>query len=145
MLSRNLGNSKSAPVACSSAQQKIEGYQAIRGTTTSTQIPASCASLPLAWPTVLLPRRYRPRKRAAHHAQTSYFHRFGNLFRYRSLCVVVGQFHNSTLALMVMGSPPDMQNRPVFIFAIHRSGGTLLTRMLNCHPDLVIWVSMPVL
>lgn len=32
-----------------------------------------------------------------------------------------------------------MQNRPVFIFAIHRSGSTLLTRMLNCHPDLVIW------
>ena len=32
-----------------------------------------------------------------------------------------------------------MQNRPVFIFAIYRSGSTLLTRMLNCHPDLVIW------
>jgi hypothetical protein len=38
-----------------------------------------------------------------------------------------------------MGNPTDMQNRPVFIFAIHRSGGTLLTRLLNCHPDLVIW------
>jgi hypothetical protein len=28
---------------------------------------------------------------------------------------------------------------PVFIFTIHRSGGTLLMRMLNCHPALVIW------
>src|SRR5437773_6349288 len=51
-------------------------------------------------------------------------------------CRSISQFHAGS---NVMGSPPDMQNRPVFIFAIHRSGGTLLTRMLNCHPDLVIW------
>ncbi len=28
---------------------------------------------------------------------------------------------------------------PVFVFTVHRSGGTLLGRVLNCHPDLVIW------
>ncbi len=31
------------------------------------------------------------------------------------------------------------QDRPVFVLAQHRSGGTLLTRLLNCHPALVIW------
>ena len=31
------------------------------------------------------------------------------------------------------------QDRPVFVLAQHRSGGTLLTRLLNCHPGLVIW------
>jgi Sulfotransferase family len=31
------------------------------------------------------------------------------------------------------------QAGPVFVFSIHRSGGTLLGRILNCHPDLVIW------
>ena len=31
------------------------------------------------------------------------------------------------------------REEPVFIFTIHRSGGTLLMRMLNCHPALVIW------
>jgi hypothetical protein len=34
---------------------------------------------------------------------------------------------------------PIPQEEPVFIFTIHRSGGTLLMRMLNCHPALVIW------
>jgi hypothetical protein len=28
---------------------------------------------------------------------------------------------------------------PVFVFSAHRSGGTMLARVLNCHPDLVIW------
>ena len=28
---------------------------------------------------------------------------------------------------------------PVFLLSAHRSGGTLLARALNCHPDLVIW------
>jgi hypothetical protein len=28
---------------------------------------------------------------------------------------------------------------PVFVFSTHRSGGTLLARVLNCHPELVIW------
>ena len=28
---------------------------------------------------------------------------------------------------------------PVFLLTLHRGGGTLLTRILNCHPDLVIW------
>lgn len=28
---------------------------------------------------------------------------------------------------------------PVFVFSAHRSGGSLLARVLNCHPDLVIW------
>jgi hypothetical protein len=28
---------------------------------------------------------------------------------------------------------------PVFVFTVHRSGGTVLGRVLNCHPDLVIW------
>ncbi len=28
---------------------------------------------------------------------------------------------------------------PVFVFTAHRSGGTMLARVLNCHPDLVIW------
>jgi hypothetical protein len=30
-------------------------------------------------------------------------------------------------------------DRPILIFAQHRGGGTLLTRLLNCHPDVVIW------
>ena len=30
-------------------------------------------------------------------------------------------------------------DRPVFVLAQHRSGGTLLARLLNCHPGLVIW------
>jgi hypothetical protein len=33
--------------------------------------------------------------------------------------------------------PPDQ--RPVFVLTQHRGGGTLLARLLNCHPDLVIW------
>lgn len=28
---------------------------------------------------------------------------------------------------------------PVFVFSAHRSGGTLISRILNCHPKLVIW------
>lgn len=32
-----------------------------------------------------------------------------------------------------------MNHRPVFIFGTHRSGSTMIERMLNCHPDLVIW------
>jgi hypothetical protein len=28
---------------------------------------------------------------------------------------------------------------PVFVFTVHRSGGTLLGRLLNCHPELVLW------
>ena len=28
---------------------------------------------------------------------------------------------------------------PVFVFSAHRSGGTMVARVLNCHPDLVIW------
>ncbi len=28
---------------------------------------------------------------------------------------------------------------PVFVFGAHRSGGTMLARVLNCHPELVIW------
>jgi hypothetical protein len=28
---------------------------------------------------------------------------------------------------------------PVFLLTQHRGGGTLLARILNCHPDLVIW------
>jgi len=31
------------------------------------------------------------------------------------------------------------QDVPVFVLAQHRSGGTLLTRLLNCHSELVIW------
>lgn len=29
--------------------------------------------------------------------------------------------------------------RPIFTFTMHRSGGTLLARLLNAHPDVVIW------
>jgi Sulfotransferase family len=29
--------------------------------------------------------------------------------------------------------------RPVFVFTQHRSGGTLLARLLNCHDKLVVW------
>jgi Sulfotransferase family len=29
--------------------------------------------------------------------------------------------------------------RPVFLFASHRTAGAELMRLLNCHPDLVIW------
>jgi hypothetical protein len=29
--------------------------------------------------------------------------------------------------------------RPVFVLAQHRSGGTLLARLLNCHDKLVVW------
>lgn len=32
-----------------------------------------------------------------------------------------------------------MNLRPVFIFGTHRSGSTTVERLLNCHPDLVIW------
>ncbi|HQT45648.1 MAG: hypothetical protein B7X08_00700 [Acidocella sp. 20-63-7] len=32
-----------------------------------------------------------------------------------------------------------MDQRPVFVFASHRSGSTLLGRILNCHPGLVVW------
>jgi hypothetical protein len=32
-----------------------------------------------------------------------------------------------------------MSTGPVFVFSLHRSGGTLLMRLLNCHPGLVIW------
>ncbi len=28
---------------------------------------------------------------------------------------------------------------PVFLFTTHRSGGTLLSRVLNAHPDIVVW------
>jgi hypothetical protein len=30
-------------------------------------------------------------------------------------------------------------DRPIFVFAQHRGGGTLMLRLLNCHPELVIW------
>jgi hypothetical protein len=33
----------------------------------------------------------------------------------------------------------DLRDRPVFVLAQHRSGGTLLARLLNCHERLVIW------
>ena len=32
-----------------------------------------------------------------------------------------------------------LEEQPVFAFTVHRSGGTLLGRLLNCHPDLVVW------
>jgi len=28
---------------------------------------------------------------------------------------------------------------PVFVLTLHRGGGTVLVRVLNCHPELVIW------
>jgi hypothetical protein len=28
---------------------------------------------------------------------------------------------------------------PVFVLTLHRAGGTVLARVLNCHPELVIW------
>jgi len=28
---------------------------------------------------------------------------------------------------------------PVFVLTLHRAGGTVLVRVLNCHPELVIW------
>jgi hypothetical protein len=31
------------------------------------------------------------------------------------------------------------QSGPVFLLSVHRGGGTVLTRVLNCHPKLVIW------
>ena len=30
-------------------------------------------------------------------------------------------------------------SRPVFVLTFHRGGGTVLVRVLNCHPELVIW------
>lgn len=33
----------------------------------------------------------------------------------------------------------DPHDYPVFVLSLHRAGGTLLTRLLNCHPGLVIW------
>jgi Sulfotransferase family len=36
-----------------------------------------------------------------------------------------------------MTSAPD--SGPVFLLTLHRGGGTVLARVLNCHPDLVIW------
>ncbi|MGO9818069.1 MAG: sulfotransferase [Acidocella sp.] len=32
-----------------------------------------------------------------------------------------------------------MSDNPVFVFSPHRAGSTLLERVLNCHPGLVIW------
>lgn len=32
-----------------------------------------------------------------------------------------------------------VHDRPIFVFTMHRSGGTLLARILNVHPDVVIW------
>jgi hypothetical protein len=39
------------------------------------------------------------------------------------------------------GAPPvgEPADEPVFVFAAQRSGSTFLARLLNCHPDLVIW------
>ena len=28
---------------------------------------------------------------------------------------------------------------PIFLFTLHRSGGTLLQRIVNAHPNVVIW------
>lgn len=33
----------------------------------------------------------------------------------------------------------ELQLSPVFLLAMHRGGGTALVRLLNCHPQLVIW------
>jgi hypothetical protein len=33
----------------------------------------------------------------------------------------------------------EATDRPIFVFAQHRGGGTLMLRLLNCHPDVVIW------
>lgn len=35
--------------------------------------------------------------------------------------------------------PSSLGPGPVFVLTSHRSGGTLVARILNCHPDLVIW------
>lgn len=35
--------------------------------------------------------------------------------------------------------PTPMKQAPVFVISTGRSGSTLLQRVLNCHPDLVIW------
>jgi hypothetical protein len=43
----------------------------------------------------------------------------------------------SGLASKLIHSGP--QYRPVFVFTQHRSGGTLLARLLNCHDKLVVW------
>jgi hypothetical protein len=32
-----------------------------------------------------------------------------------------------------------LHSDPVFLLTMHRGGGTLLARILNCHPNLVIW------
>jgi hypothetical protein len=32
-----------------------------------------------------------------------------------------------------------LSSPPVFLLTLHRGGGTMLARILNCHPDLVIW------
>jgi Sulfotransferase family len=37
------------------------------------------------------------------------------------------------------GSDCSPHDRPVFVLTQHRSGGTLLSRLLNCHDGLVIW------
>jgi hypothetical protein len=34
---------------------------------------------------------------------------------------------------------PDPSLSPVFLLTLHRGGGTVLARVLNCHSDLVIW------
>lgn len=34
---------------------------------------------------------------------------------------------------------PDPSLSPVFLLTLHRGGGTVLARVLNCHHDLVIW------
>jgi hypothetical protein len=31
------------------------------------------------------------------------------------------------------------EQEPLFLFTTHRSGGTLLSRIINAHPDIVIW------
>jgi hypothetical protein len=34
---------------------------------------------------------------------------------------------------------PESEQGPVFLLTLHRSGGTALARLLNCHPALCIW------
>src|SRR5271168_3724924 len=53
------------------------------------------------------------------------------------LSVTCGHAVLSPDATLMNNSAPG--SGPVFLLTFHRGGGTVLARVLNCHPKLVIW------
>jgi hypothetical protein len=51
----------------------------------------------------------------------------------------VGVWENARSAQLLQTHHVETHERPIFVIAPHRSGGTLLERALNTHPGVVIW------